>query len=278
MRSQQDLIVGPVEGYKIVNADLTCRGFQFEVGKRISLPNTDALELCRNGFHFCQYPSGVWAYYNEGRVFKVRAYGVLVQDVEPGADYKLVCEEIELYEEVSITGDGNTGNRNTGNRNTGNRNTGDWNTGNGNTGNRNTGDWNTGNGNTGNRNTGNGNTGNRNTGDRNTGNRNTGDGNTGNGNTGNRNTGDGNTGDGNTGDYHSGSLNHGEAPIYLFNKKTSVSGSEIPWGLVDRLSRLLLGDNEIDPTEFLSIPNASAKAIKALHAAHIAARKERSTK
>ena len=228
MRSQQDLIVGPVEGYKIVNADLTCRGFQFEVGKRISLPNTDALELCRNGFHFCQYPSGVWAYYNEGRVFKVRAYGVLVQDVEPGADYKLVCEEIELYEEVSITGDGNTGNRNTGNRNTGNRNTGDWNTGNGNTG--------------------------------------------------NRNTGDGNTGDGNTGDYHSGSLNHGEAPIYLFNKKTSVSGSEIPWGLVDRLSRLLLGDNEIDPTEFLSIPNASAKAIKALHAAHIAARKERSTK
>ena len=129
MRSQQQLISGPVEGYKIVNEDMTCRGFKFETGKRIKLQNTDALVLCQNGFHFCKYPSGPWSYYSSGRVFKVRAYGVLDTPLEPGAEYKMVCEEIELYEEVLIGGDSNTGNRNTGNSNTGNWNTGDWNCG-----------------------------------------------------------------------------------------------------------------------------------------------------
>ena len=337
-RFEQNLIVGPVEGYKIVNDNMMCRDYQFEVGKRHKLLNEDNLVLCSNGFHFCQYPSGPWAHYSAGRIFKVRAYGVLAQKVESGADYKMVCEEIELYEEVKIggdsntgnwntgdwntgnkntgdcntgnwntgdcntgnwntgdrntgncnTGDRNTGNRNTGNRNTGDRNTGNRNTGNWNTGDRNTGDWNTGNWNTGDSNTGNSNTGDWNTGDRNTGdkntgdcntgdcntgNRNTGDCNTGNWNTGDWNTGDWNTGNGNTGDFHSGGLNHGEAPIYLFNKTTKVPRADIPWDLINKLSSLLQKDDPIDPTPFLSIPNATVNTIKALHDAHIAARK-----
>ena len=148
-RLEQDLIAGPVEGYKIVNDDMTCRDFQFEIGTRHVLPNDDYLELCENGFHFCKYPSGPWSYYATGRVFKVRAYGVLAQEGSPGADYKMVCEEIELAEEVADDGDDNTGDDNTGDRNTGDRNTGDGNTGDDNTGDDNTGDRNTGDRNTG---------------------------------------------------------------------------------------------------------------------------------
>ena len=268
MRSQQKLIVGPIEGYKIVNEDMTCRDFKFEVGKRIKLPNNDDIELCKNGFHFCKYPSGVWAYYSSGRVFKVRAYGVLDSSPASGADFKLVCEEIELYEEVKIGGD-----RNTGNYNTGNYNTGDYNTGYYNTGDYNTGDYNTGYYNTGDYNTGYYNTGYYNTGDYNTGYRNTGDYNAGYRNTGYRNTGNYNTGYGNCGNYHSGSLNIGEAQIYLFNKITKLKRDEIDWSLVNRLAQLLSQEADIDPTPFLSIPNATAKGIKKLHEAHKAARR-----
>jgi hypothetical protein len=287
MRSQQKLIPGPVEGYKIFNDDMTCSPngshFQFQLGRN-KLPNNNRLELCVNGFHFCSQPSGVWAYYSSGRVFKVKAYGVIDLPFQPGTDHKLCCEEIEILEEVICDDNGNTGNWNTGDGNTGNWNTGDgntgsWNTGNGNTGSRNTGDgntgyWNTGDGNTGDENTGNGNTGSWNTGDGNTGYRNTGDGNTGYRNTGNRNTGNGNTGNGNTGNYHSGSLNYGNAPLYLFNKLTKTKRDDVPWNLVNKLGDLLASDDEIDPIPFLAIPNATVKAIKKLHQAHIEARRK----
>lgn len=122
-------IEGPVEGYKIVNDDMTCRGVRFAPGERIKLGNDKPLGLCENGFHFCKSPSGVWTYREKGRVFKVRAYGVLDLPVEPGADYKLVAREIELVYEVLVMG-----NQNTGNQNTGNQNTGYWNCGNNHTG------------------------------------------------------------------------------------------------------------------------------------------------
>ena len=265
-----------ISGYKMTNEDMTCMDFKYELG--VWYEHEGEIELCEQGFHFCEYPSGPWSYYNDGRMFKCEAEFV-IKSVGPGADLKHVAKRIRLIEEIIITGDCNRGNWNTGNWNTGNCNTGDRNTGNRNTGNCNTGDcnrgnWNTGNWNTGNWNTGNWNTGNWNTGDWNTGNWNTGNCNTGDRNTGNCNTGNCNTGDGNVGNFHSGSLNYKEAPIYLFDKKVNISREYIPWGLVNALSALLMKDEEIDPTPFLSIPNASVKNIKKLHEAHIAARKQ----
>ena len=232
---RQKLIKGPVKGYKGTDADMKCNGFQFQMSEMSVLDNDNPLELCENGFHFCQQPSGPFCYNDYERIFKVEAYDVLDSPNEPGADYKQVCRKIVFIEEVKAcgdrnTGNGNTGNRNTGNRNTGDRNTGDRNTGNGNTGNGNTGDrnaghrnigyentgnrnagnWNTGDWNTGDGNTGDGNTGNRNTGDRNTGDRNTGNGNTGYRNTGDWNIGNGNAGDGNTGNGNTGNRNTGD--------------------------------------------------------------------
>jgi PPE-repeat protein len=241
-------------GFKATNADLTCQGFKFEIGKWHEIDGE--IELCKRGFHFCVHASGPYAHYSQSdaRVFKVEAEQVLKVPTEAGADFKLVARRIRLVSEITPGGDGNTGDRNTGdgntadgntgNRNTGDRNTGNWNTGNwntadGNTGDRNTGNWNTGNWNTGNRNTGYGNTGNRNigdgntgdgntgdgnTGDRNTGDRNTGYGNTGNWNTGNRNTGDGNTGDRNTGNWNTGNGNTGNRNTGYGNSASYCTG------------------------------------------------------
>ena len=216
---EQELIQGPIDGYKIVDNDLKCRGFQYKIGKRVRVQNDLPLELCVNGLHFCKYPSGVWEYYREGRVFKVKAYGVLKTKPETGADYKMVCKEIELVSEINVDG----------NRNTGDRNTGCWNTGD------------------------------RNTGDRNTGDRNTG----------NRNTGHGNTGHGNATDFSSGFFCTKEQPIVFFDKKTNIKRNEIDFLMVNRLCEKLSQDDEFDVAEFLSLPNATKKNIKALHKAHI---------
>jgi len=250
-----------VKGFKATDKNMQCRGFQFELG--VWHKHNGEIAMCESGFHFCEYPSGPWSFYsNEGtRIFKVEARGV-IKGEGPGADLKHVAMEIRLIEEILFTGG-----RNTGDRNTGYGNTGDRNTGYGNTGDRNTGYGNTGYGNTGNRNTGNGNTGNRNTGNWNTGNGNTGDWNTGNG-----NTGYGNTGYGNATDKCPGYLSCKKQPIIIFDKKVK-DGVEIDWSLVHRLSDLMMSDESIDCSPFLSIPNSSEAAIKKLHKAHIDRRK-----
>ena len=254
-------IPGPIEGYKIFNRDMTCRDFQFELGMN-ALGNDKPLSLCGNGFHFCKYPSGVWAYYQEGRVFRVRGYDVLDEPITPGADHKMCCRKIEILEEVLPVGNWNTGNWNAGNGNTGN-----WNAGNENTGNRNSGD-----GNAGDRNTGYGNTGNRNTGDGNAGDRNTGYGNTGNGNAGDRNT-----GNWNAGDNHSGYFGIGVAPTMFFGKPVK-EGQFIDWELVSELCAALSSDATFDPAPYLALPNATKAYIKRLHKAHIEGRKKASGK
>ncbi|NCC84629.1 MAG: PPE family protein [Clostridia bacterium] len=234
-----------IKGYKATDESMKCRGYQFVLGEWHE--HDGELELCASGFHFCEYPSGPYCFYVEGRVFHVEAEFVLL-GTGPGADLKHVAKRIRLVSEIETgnrnankvsaggynagngntgeynsdghnagtrnagnwnTGDGNSGGCNTGDRNTGNKNTGDRNTGNRNAGDWNTGDWNTGDGNTGGCNTGDRNTGDGNTGNKNTGDYNTGDGNAGDYNAGNWNTGDRNTGDGNTGDRNTGSWNTG---------------------------------------------------------------------
>jgi hypothetical protein len=262
------IIAGPIKGYKITDKDMKCRGYQYELGKIHILDNEKPLIECGNGFHFCEQPSGVWGYYNTGRVFEIEAWDVLDTNFQPGADYKRVCRKIRFIREVKIDG-----NRNTGYRNTGDRNTGDRNTGYGNTGYSNTGYSNTGDRNTGDRNTGYGNTGNRNTGDGNTGYGNTGDGNTGYGNTGDGNTGDYNTGDGNCTFYSSGFFCKKEVPLLLFDKKCNLPRNKLPIILINELAYNLSQDEPFDISRFLDIPNATECKIKALHKAHIEARK-----
>ena len=235
-----------IKGFKATDSNMCCRGFQYELGTWYE--HIGDISLCNSGFHFCEYPSGPFAYYdNDCRIFECEAEEVLLSR-EPGADRKHVAQKIRLTKEITPTGDRNTGDGNTGDRNTGDRNTGYGNTGDGNTGD--------------------GNTGRRNTGDGNTGYGNTGDGNTGDG-----NTGDWNTGDGNCGNYHSGSLCFGEAPFFLFNKP--ANREDVDFNLVFQLSQELTLDKKIeDIDKYLCLPNATKAAINKLHKAHIEARKK----
>ena len=207
-----------VKGYKVFNSDWTCRGFRYKVGE--TFIHNGNIEMCGQGFHFCQKASDCFNYYDfdsNNKVAEVEALDLVETRGDKSVTNKLhIIREITWQELLTIVNEGmnctglcNTGDCNTGDYNAGYYNTGTKNTGNYNTGDSNTGDYNTGDYNTGDSNTGNKNTGNRNTGNRNAGNRNAGNYNTGNYNTGNCNTGDCNTGDYNTGYYNTGTKNTG---------------------------------------------------------------------
>jgi len=246
--SKQKLIAGPIKGYKGTDENMCCRGFQYQLGENI-LDNKNDLVLYKNGFHFCQQPSGPFCWGDYSRLWEIEAYDVLESDFEAGADYKQICRKIVFKKEVKITGDKNTGDKNTGDKNTGD----------GNTGNMNTGSWNTGVKNAGARNTGA-----RNTGDMNTGNMNIGDGNTGFWNTGNRNT-----GHGNATDRCAGHFCLKEQPLIFFDLPTKQKEYDIDWVLAYKLIDKLRSKADFDCTPFLSLPNATKSRIKKLHKRHL---------
>ena len=54
------------KGYKGFNADMTCRGYQYEVGKTYELPEGESIEVCGRGFHAIpddESPLSVFNYY-----------------------------------------------------------------------------------------------------------------------------------------------------------------------------------------------------------------------
>ena len=206
MKTERVLKKKPIKAYKAFNSDLTCKDFQYEVGKEYH--HKGKLELCESGFHACPKLVDCFRFYPfreaETRVAEVLVWGkVEYEDV----GVKLCASNIKVVRELTWSevlflcniGDSNTGYVNSGNWNSGYHNSGDWNSG----------DWNSGSFNTGNLNTGNYNTGNLNSGDRNSGNHNTGDWNSGSWNSGYGNSGNWNSGDYNTGNYNTGNWNAG---------------------------------------------------------------------
>lgn len=136
-----------VKGFKGFNQDLTCRGFQYEIGKTYEYDGN--IELCSQGFHFCRKLQDVHTFYNlkESRICEIVADGKIIDD-----DKKSVCARISIIRELSreeIDAAVNTGEDNTGVFNSGSCNSGDWNSGNRNSGDWNSGDWNSGNWNSG---------------------------------------------------------------------------------------------------------------------------------
>lgn len=110
-----------IKGYKATDKDMKCRGYQFTMNTWHE--HEGELITCGSGFHFCDQPSGPWAYYNEKgtRVFEVEVDDVLAVAFEPGADFKRVCRRIKFVKEITPpekdgqnTGDSNTGDSNTG--------------------------------------------------------------------------------------------------------------------------------------------------------------------
>lgn len=105
-----------VEGYKGTKSDMTCNGYQYELGKRHDMsPDEDIVE-CHSGFHLCLTIDDVFNYYsisNNKRFFKVKAL-VRKSDVEKYGEYiyegwyctgkkdKLVSKSIEFISECTV--------------------------------------------------------------------------------------------------------------------------------------------------------------------------------
>jgi hypothetical protein len=65
-----------VEGYKGTNKDMTCLGYQYEMGKVHEMPEDAEIKDCESGFHMCLGLKDVFDYYDIGnghRFFKVKA-------------------------------------------------------------------------------------------------------------------------------------------------------------------------------------------------------------
>ena len=226
MKTERVLKKKPIKAYKAFNSDLTCKGFQYEVGKEYH--HKGKLELCESGFHACPKLVDCFRFYPfreaETRVAEVLVWGkVEYEDV----GVKLCASNIKIVRELAWSevlflcnsGNCNSGNCNSGNHNSGNWNSGSFNSGNFNSGNHNSGYWNSGYWNSGSCNTGSCNSGSRNSGNHNSGDYNSGNCNIGNNNTGNYNTGDYNTGNYNTGNWNTGIFNTGACEYtFAFNQ------------------------------------------------------------
>lgn len=55
----------PIKAYKGFNADLTCRGFQYEVGKEYE--HKGDVKICKSGFHACENPMAEFAIFPPGK-------------------------------------------------------------------------------------------------------------------------------------------------------------------------------------------------------------------
>ena len=93
-----------IKSYKGFNADLTCRGFQYEVGKEYN--HTGAVSACNSGFHACENPIDVLGFYppcdDNGRP---RRYCEVEQsgNINRGND-KICSSRLRVVAEIGIEG------------------------------------------------------------------------------------------------------------------------------------------------------------------------------
>ena len=115
-------------GYKAFNEDLTCKSFQYEIGKTYSIKESPI--PCNRGFHFCKSIAETYEFYpmsENTRICKIEALGEIQTD-----DEKKYCTNvIKIIEEVTDEWN-RKGNSNS--SNSGYCNSGDWNSGDRNSG------------------------------------------------------------------------------------------------------------------------------------------------
>lgn len=89
-----------VIAYKGMRYDMTCKGFQYEIGKTYK---TDKVKLCNYGFHACLNPQDVLDYYPKylsSRYFKVLLSGEITKCSM--WDTNVAATEITILEEINI--------------------------------------------------------------------------------------------------------------------------------------------------------------------------------
>ena len=88
-----------IKSYKGFNSDMTCRDFQFKVGKEYE--QKGKIEACENGFHACENPMDVFGYYppSDSRYCEVEQSG----SIDRGED-KIASSKIHIRCEIGLSG------------------------------------------------------------------------------------------------------------------------------------------------------------------------------
>ena len=85
--------------YKGFHKDLSCKDFQYEIGKEYE---TERAEICEEGFHACEFPLDVLQYYNpaDSRFCEVE----LDANEQTRDDSKRVGKKIKIGAEIGLSG------------------------------------------------------------------------------------------------------------------------------------------------------------------------------
>ncbi|EIC0953334.1 hypothetical protein K9443_003190, partial [Salmonella enterica subsp. enterica serovar Mbandaka] len=86
--------------FKGFNKDLTCRDYQFEIGK--TYEHKGKVEACGSGFHACESPFDVFGYYppSDSRYAETISFGVI--DREEDGDTKIASASITIKAELTL--------------------------------------------------------------------------------------------------------------------------------------------------------------------------------
>ena len=88
-----------IKSYKGFNSDMTCRKFQFEVGKEYE--QKGKIEACENGFHACENPMDVFGHYppSNSRYCVVEQSGSIDREQD-----KIASGKIRIQCEIGLSG------------------------------------------------------------------------------------------------------------------------------------------------------------------------------
>ena len=88
-----------IKAYKGFNKDMTCRGFQYEVGKEYE--HNDEVEACASGFHACENPIDCLRYYspNNSVFHEVELSGKTATHDD---DSKIAASHIKIGAQIDI--------------------------------------------------------------------------------------------------------------------------------------------------------------------------------
>lgn len=87
--------------YKLFEEDVSCRGYQFEIGKWHEEEREGGANTAQNGFHCAYNPLDCLSYYrwNGSKCFLVEVGGDVDED---GYDSKIACTKMRLIKELDL--------------------------------------------------------------------------------------------------------------------------------------------------------------------------------
>ncbi len=95
-----------IKSYKGFCKDLTCRGFQYEIGKEYELPENEEVNVCYSGFHACESPLEVMCFYFLNKDCEIARFCEVEQSGDFSREYngstKVASSKIKIVRELSL--------------------------------------------------------------------------------------------------------------------------------------------------------------------------------